>query len=1426
MHGSIPRMRRLLSCLLFAALLPGAEPPSLATEVTRADLDPAAFADWVDGTLSPIGPQRLKDGPGWIVWTTDGGPGLGLPFGAGRKPGVRHARLGFVRPIRTGTIIARAESLSVLAPGAAYPGDPADDRQWIAARRATPDGLTTAAHERDIAAWVLPPGTSTRALRFTHTAQAADPDYAGRIGSVWILSERYADLAPAAVASSSAAVTSNARLNDQRDNGWDAWDNGKDGQEKPIVESPAWVQLSWPAAQRISALVGLTLGARRVEVQACTAPADVHPGEAPESQWRTVVVAAPADPQYPRPIAPTPLPFSEPVTTRGVRLRFLEAIDESKAHPHLQGSSKQGRRVWLNELLALSPLGDAPLAPLPKTGTEVEHPPIAVRFTLPEARLVTLVIDGADGRRVRNLVSETPFPAGANTVWWDGMDDLGRDPEAARHGLYHVPGQFVAPGTYTVRGLSLTAPELRFEFPVYGSGNPTWTTADGTGGWTTNHTPPRSVLAIPAERSRDGRAMLYIGSHIAEGGHGLAWVDEEGRKIGGEHWLGGGGIWTGAQWLARDAGSQADAESIAYAAAAFDKEARLVRLTTGDDKPLTKLKRDTAVTLAGFAAHDRLLVCSLPSHRQLVFIDGVNGNELGTVEIDGVGSLGFDRQGRLLAIVGKRLVRYALTARPAGGSIVLPTPQTVVDGLEDPQQFTSDTNGDLYIADRGRSHQIKVFNATGGSLRTIGKPGAPQAGPYDPLRLTSPCGVAIDGQRRLWVAEEDFQPKRVSVWRLDGTFVKAFYGPSGYGGGGTLDSQDPTRFLLGGMVFKLDWKSGTDRLERVLFRTEAQAALFGGEFGSGGMPEMVHQAGGARWYSNWHDSSPVGGTNYAIVWRERGGIAVPAAAIGDAQCWPLLKGDGFRARWPQGVDPKADRWRNRAVFAWSDADGDGQPEPDEVVIAAGASGGVVLREDLTAVFSRLDGRTVRFAPRLAGERLSYDLAAGEVLVADVAEPKSSGGNQAWSFADGWTVVSLGIAPFSPYSLCGAFKGQPRWSYPNPWPGLHASHEAPVPDAPGRIIGVTRLLGAPVTPRGSDVGPLLAFNGNMGPMYLFTADGLFVTTLFRDVRQGKPWSMPVAERGMRLDDISPHDENFWPSIAQAPDGRIYLQDGARSSLVRVDNLDSARRLPDAVLQVTEADLAKAREVQVRNESARQKALGSGTIAVAIQREPLTVDGKLDDWPGSEWAPVDLRGTAANFNSDSKPYQVQAAARVAGERLHLAYRTTEPDLLRNSGADPVGLFKTGGCLDLMLAAKGGDPARAVPVEGDLRLLVTRVKDRTLAMLYRPVVPGTATPVPFSSPWRTIIIDRVDDVSAQVELGAADGNYELSIPLAALGWQPVAGTTIQADLGILRGDGISTFQRVYWSNKGTAIVSDVPSEAQLTPALWGRWRLTGAQ
>ena len=47
------------------------------------------------------------------------------------------------------------------------------------------------------------------------------------------------------------------------------------------------------------------------------------------------------------------------------------------------------------------------------------------------------------------------------------------------------------------------------------------------------------------------------------------------------------------------------------------------------------------------------------------------------------------------------------------------------------------------------------------------------------------------------------------------------------------------------------------------------------------------------------------------------------------------------------------------------------------------------------------------------------------------------------------------------------------------------------------------------------------------------------------------------------------------------------------------------------------------------------------------------------------------------------------------------------------------------------------------------------------------------------------------------------------------------IPGDVGILKGDGSRTTFRACWHNHATALTQDVPGEAMLTPALWGRFR-----
>lgn len=87
-------------------------------------------------------------------------------------------------------------------------------------------------------------------------------------------------------------------------------------------------------------------------------------------------------------------------------------------------------------------------------------------------------------------------------------------------------------------------------------------------------------------------------------------------------------------------------------------------------------------------------------------------------------------------------------------------------------------------------------------------------------------------------------------------------------------------------------------------------------------------------------------------------------------------------------------------------------------------------------------------------------------------------------------------------------------------------------------------------------------------------------------------------------------------------------------------------------------------------------------------------------------------------------------VNGDRLYAAFVTDDPNLLNNAGESLPTLFKSGGALDIMIGAAGADDKRIGAVAGDTRLLVTRVKNKTMPVLYRPVAPD-AKPVEFSSP-----------------------------------------------------------------------------------------------
>jgi len=1415
------------------------------------DLGTVTYSEWVDGAEKDI--VNLNSNgvaqPLHYLWNktklTDGSM---LYYGDSRAPGIRYLRIAFKNPVAIGSILARGGgSVSVLKPGVSH-ADLTDDSQWIPAQRLKAGEVSDAeAGPDEVVVWTLPAAVTTQAIRFTHTSQPSDQRYSGSLGGIAIFPERLANVAPQAIVTASAAEEDASRLNDGIAHHWSGWSNlgSVKGatRARTVAEAPEWATLIWPKPVTLQGLGLVDNLWGSVEIQALRA--DRSPGEANDADWKAVQTLSGVKPQYPCQLDLIPISFETPVVTRALRIRFTSAFDETGVHPHLVGKSMDGKRVMLGQALALEPLDGAALqtAVIPKAG-EQAHAPIPIRFKLPEEGEVTLVIDDASGKRVRNLVSQTPFPKGDNVVWWDGTDDLGRDPEAAAHGIYSIPSELVAPGAYSVRGLWHKPLDLHYEMVVYAPGDPPWQTVDGSGAWMTTHTPGSCTLFVPGDKAPGGQPLVYLGAYVSEGGSALSWLNLDGKKVGGRGWI--GGAWTGAQYLASDSGAHAEPGVYAYVGSVFvgnkrygvngKAEYRLTKLTAKGDRPVLTpnylgdplpegkngARVDNSRLLGGLAVHDGLLVISQTALDQIIFIDAKQGKMLATAPLPSPRGLAFDSEGRLLALSGKSLLRFTLGGAPA----TLPAPETLAH-FEDPWGITVDAAGKIYVSDQGGSNQVKIFSPQGTPVATIGKPGAPKAGPYDPLHMNNPAGLTVDSNGRLWVAENDFHPKRLSIWNPDGTLWKAFYGGPTYGGGGIVDPKDKTKFLFDGMEFHLDWKKGTYDLSRVYYRPGPDDLPLAFRDAP---PETPVYFNGQRYLSDVNNSGATGPNNTIFLFLDNGDTAVPVAAAGNAHSWDVLKGDAFKSRWPQGIAPDADAFKFPAFFIWSDLNGDGKPQPDEVTILPGFGGGISIGEDgsfiaATSGTSRDAVQAVRYKPIRFAEKGApvYDIAAPEVL-APAQFPAADGGGQILVGTDGWLVMTTPPPPFSKLGIGGARNGKPAWSYPSLWPGLHPSHSAPPPDRPGMLIGTTRLLGNLVTPGNSEAGPLFFINSNQGDIDSFTQDGLFVAQLFQDVRQGKLWEMPVAQQNMLLNDITLHDENFFPAVSQSPDGTIYIMSGANMGIVRVDNLDTVRRIPPATIQVTADDLKRANDFVVAREAERQAARGSSLLAVALRTAPPALDGKLEDWGDAQWVPIDRRGVAAYFDARTRPYDVSGAVAVAGGKLFAAWKTGDPKLLENAGDVPNGLFKTGGALDLMIGSDpNAKPDRAGAVSGDERLLVARVGGKTQALLYRPVVQGTAEKdkVPFTAPWHGITIDRVDDVSGQVQFAAdGSGNYEIAVPLSVLGLKPQPGMRIKGDMGVLRGNGKQTTQRVYWTNKATAIVSDVPSEAELTPRLWGTW------
>ncbi|WP_146072144.1 NHL repeat-containing protein [Bryocella elongata] len=1009
---------------------------------------------------------------------------------------------------------------------------------------------------------------------------------------------------------------------------------------------------------------------------------------------------------------------------------------------------------------------------------------------------------------MRNLIADYPVHPGRNIITWDGSSLDG----VASPGRYHVHGLFHP------RRIA-----AHLEYSLYSPGNPPWPTADGTGAWLADHTAPASVVFLPAGSpwpTHSSQAQMLLGAQAAEAGHALMWTDLDGRKLDGIKIRG----WNGGIALARDSGPNRNPDHVAYTVYVVNPSRDFGRtdpgalqvfaITKSGLKPLEKVVGGTQIhdafrELVGLAARDGLLLLSNPAANEIVAFDVRHDatTPFARIKLPGLGAVAFEPDGHLLVTTDGAVKRFDVvndwhTLALAHGETVVPA-----SSLESPKQIIED-HGEIYVTDWGSSHQVKVFSAATGALsRMIGRPGGPQLGAYDEQRMAHPLGMAIDANGVLWVAEEDYLPKRISRWGAkSGRFLNAWYGPTQYGGGGFADPHDLYRAYypsignpgsMGLLEFRIDPATGNSRLTAVRYRfpdPQDDVISYGGytprpiffphdmiPVGSHGgiTPAQTFYHDGHQYFTDSYNTYWYNQTTVTTLWILEDGICRPIAsagwvgAMGTPHHWTTLDQPEIRRRIPQG-NP------DQTFFIWTDRNHDHAVQPDEVQFirpAVPGSAGVVFQPDLSIISggpyhlptASIDSAGVPVFDLSQLKLVSRTPATGDVALSP----------------DGWFLAGMS----------GYKDGQLRWTLPT-----HASSVPPV--GPGDIQDPKRMLGYPVRPAAGDAGYLVARYSYMGEIYIYTVDGLLVATLGGDTRQSPFWPYPRQARGMEISGLSFEAEQFWPFMFGEDDGNVYLAVGKwHTSIVRLDGLDSIQRVDLGFIDVSKEELRMA--ARLREESHSRERLMS-EVQVHPMAQPTSASA--DAWPAKDWASID-KSSSFQLGTD-------------GTSLVVALRTEQPDLLRNSAAEFPFAFTQGGGIDLMLRAIGPSDDRHAAV-GDLRLFVTRRNGKLLAVLYRQKTGTPGNHVTFSSPIGEVDFADVEDVSDHVSLTAHGGFYEFSVPLSLLGVDPSAGKTYRGDVGLVLSDGNRAQARVYWHNKADAMTADVPSEARLNPSQWGLFR-----
>lgn len=995
---------------------------------------------------------------------------------------------------------------------------------------------------------------------------------------------------------------------------------------------------------------------------------------------------------------------------------------------------------------------------------------VKINLDLPEDGVVSLIIKNSDGQVVCNLINAKFMTQGPQEVLWDGLTTLS----------HRKPGEPVPVGDYTWeaiyhKGINLTL--------VGWASNAGRAPFDSPGGnWGGDHGDPVSVAS--------DKGSMYLGWTYAEAGQALVCTDFDGN-VKWRHKRGGFG---GATLLAADGGivyvydpgqgnmiyrldagkgeyvnwngTQEATLELTPLLAKFQDAAKAEKDDRGNNKP---------PLAGGMAAVNGKLFVSYGSGNVILVLDGATGKVLSEITVQNPRDLKLGQDGKLYLLKGETTVA---TVDPEAGAVV-----DIVKRLENARSVTADKDGNIYVGVKDPDNQVKVFDATGRALRTIGKQGGrPLLGKWDPSGMRYVSGIHVDPRGNLWVMESDDKPRRVSVWNSEtGVCVKEFFGPTHYGaGGGAISPDDPYTMIGMGCEWKLDRETGRATCVSVISRGEWANARFGT-----GKEGRLYAAIGGGWGNGWrpvHIFERLG----AGDWKLRTSLS---SVRGGIRVWSDINDD-------QQEQPNEVKETPKDLEGW--IDGWYMPMNQKLSFAGGQ-----YRIDVT-------GWTACGAPE-------YDLSKATLMPSPDDLNRRGGGAAQRSMisADNNYVIYNGHygVNHSDFPVYDIRTGKKVFAYPNNYVGVHGGHNAP-PVQRGLISGAYDIVGTIKQPAPLD--NLFVIGTDKGEWHLLSSSGYYVSKLF----EGNPIDIKWPEQaipGANINTTPPGmgSEDFGGSVILANDGTMYVQHGKTAFInSKVSGLDTVKVLGKGTFKITPEDTLLAQGFKTKYLS-----VGAEKKLYAVKKKTVV----FQDNPNKEFGSPEMK-------YGENPNSISTWMAYDDNNLYVAWRVADKTPWVNGSTGYENIYAGGDTVDLQIGTDpDADAKRNEAARGDLRLSIGNLGGADTAVLYRKVSDEKAPKTFYSGTrkdgYAMELVKKLESVTIKTRV--EKGEYpsylvQATIPLKDLGLSPQAGLVLHGDVGVTYSDpeGKDTNMRVYWSNKSTGIVADEVEELRMQPALWGEF------